>query len=207
MNSQDIFFQLILFLAGAIIGVFSQILDTDKQKLRHLLAVLSSIFIVIALAWGMAAWLLINPGPASSTTTTVDLRHSCGITYSVEAGKPFAVRYGTWFARGMENATDNSNHTVVTLTIDGQIISGIKQPVQKVTSAWPGGFCNSPDLVEGYGFFYIANVEPLSVGSHSVHISYMITEQITDGYDDNGSLNLYDPGEFATFDLIINAIE
>lgn len=151
--------------------------------------------------------------PITPTATTpsiplvLDVRPACGDTYTVEAERSFDLRYGTWYARGIEKAIDNSDHLAVTLTIDGQIIPGTKQPVEPVNSSWPGAACGgSVDFEEGFGLFYIAGINPLSAGEHSVQISYTLDTQVTDGYtDNNNNPNTYGPGQFNTLNFIIVA--
>ncbi len=78
----DLFFQIILFLAGAIIGVFAQILGSDHRKLKILLAILAIFFIVTAFVWTRYETVAtappkqtpaLQPGPSGTITLTETL--------------------------------------------------------------------------------------------------------------------------------------
>ncbi len=143
----------------------------------------------------------LKPTP-SLPPRVLNLRTSCGSTYTIEASKAIELHYGGWFAKGLALATENANHLTVTLLIDGQEISGTKQEVQQVTTSWyPGASCDSTDYSDAFGTFYIANVDSLSPGEHSVQVIYSFDTHLTDGYNYDG----YGPGELDPFQFTIVA--
>jgi hypothetical protein len=138
---------------------------------------------------------LTSPTPVLSV---LNIRKSCGSAYTVETGNIVELHYGGWYAQGLDVAIDNANHLTVTLSVDGQKIPGIQQPVRPVTSAsYPGADCTpTRNYSDAFGFFYIANIGPLTPGEHSVQVVYSFDKQITDGgYDNNGNPDYYGPGE------------
>lgn len=130
------------------------------------------------------------------TLVVLNIRPACGYSYTVESGKTIELHYGGWYADGLELGTENTKHLTVTLFVDGQIISGTKQPVQKVTSTWyPGASCDSKDYSNAFGTFYIANIGTLTEGEHSIQVIYSFDTQVIDGYDENGNPSTYGPGQ------------
>lgn len=131
------------------------------------------------------------------------LRQRCGDSYTVQADKPLEIRYGAWGAIGEELAKQNAQHLVVNLILDGKPVSGIQQPVAPFASTIP---CGSPPN-DTYGVFYIAKIDSLSVGEHTASVTFILNEQVTDGYDsdDDGKPDVYGPGEVFTHQFTIVA--
>ena len=141
---------------------------------------------------------LLNLNPPATPPLVLNIRPACGSEYTIEAGKTIELHYGGWYADGLELGTENANHLTVTLLVDGQIVSGTKQPVQKVTSTWyPGASCSpTRDYSNAFGTFYIANIGTLTTGEHPVQVIYSFDKQVTDGgVDDKGNPVFYGPGE------------
>lgn len=130
------------------------------------------------------------------------LRPACGATYTVEAGRPLEIRYGSWIAIGADQAKQNAQHLTVRLVLDGELMAGVQQPVVPI-SAIP---C-TPQLADAYGVFYVTQVGPPSAGAHTASVTWIFDEQVTDGYDTNGdgTPELYGPGEIRTqqFTIIV----
>lgn len=144
-----------------------------------------------------------------ATSQSLDIRSNCGATYKVTSGTPLKIRYGTWFARGLEAGTHNVEHLTVELIIDDKVVPGVKQEVQSVTSTFPGALCDGGgiDYEDPFGTFYIAQTGPLAPGKHYGEINYSFDIQLTDGYDgnDDGELDFYGPGRLEPLEFVIIA--
>ena len=74
MNSiNDFFFQIALFLLGAIVGVISQIFGSDHRRLRWLLLTLAILLVAISILWTrseMTSPTSVNPSPVAQSTET-----------------------------------------------------------------------------------------------------------------------------------------
>jgi hypothetical protein len=188
------------------------------KRFEMVMLVLALIAVLIALLAWLVPFSPIGVSPlvsGSKNTSTpnvpsipLNIRPACGTTYTIETGKAIELRYGTWYAEGLELAIDNAKHLSVTLFIDGRKIPAIQQPVQPVTaSSYPGAECSpSRDYSNAFGIFYVANIGPFTSGEHSVRVIYSLDKQVTDGgYDENGNPVLYGPGELDPLEFIIVA--
>ena len=138
----------------------------------------------------------------------LDLQPECGTTYTVEAGKPIELHYGLWYANGLALATDNANHLTATLFIDNRRISGVKQKIHQLTPSWYlGAYCGSQEYsADSFGTYFIANIDALDPGEHSVQVIYSFDKEITDGtYDDAGNPIFYGPGDLEPLHFFIVA--
>src|SRR5574341_2229960 len=63
------------------------------------------------------------------TPQIIFLRPRCGTTYTVQAGRPLEIRYGSWGALGADLAKQNAQHLTVKLVLDGESMAGVQQPV------------------------------------------------------------------------------
>ena len=197
-------------------------LQSDKESSGHvkaaiiggafalLAALVSGVFLVINTMVDNGVIVFGNGTPIVSATPPplmLNIRPACGSDYTVEADKAIELHYGGWYAKGLTLGTDNANHLTVTLFIDGQKISGIKQDVQQVTPSWyPGASCGSQDYSDAFGTFYIANIGTLTSGKHSVQVIYSFDKQVTDGVlDDNGNSVYYGPGDLDPLEFTIVA--
>ncbi len=135
------------------------------------------------------------------TPQIIFLRPRCGTTYTVQAGKPLEIRYGSWLALGADLAKQNAQHLTVKLVLDGEPVAGVQQPVM------PGSAIPCGALADAYGVFYVIQVGPLSAGSHVASQTFIFDEQVTDGGDFNGdgAPDLYGPGEVFTNQFTIIA--
>jgi hypothetical protein len=135
------------------------------------------------------------------TPQVIFLRPRCGTTYTVQADRPLEIRYGSWLAKGADLAAQNAQHLTVRLVLDGVPVTGVQQPVVP-GSAFPCGAS-----AEAYGVFYVAQVGPLSAGTHVASQTFIFDEQVTDGgdYNGDGALDLYGPGEVFTSEFTIIA--
>ena len=144
------------------------------------------------------------PVPPTNTPTPqiIFLRPGCGTTYTVQADRPLEIRYGSWIAIGADLAEQNAQHLTVRLVLDGEPVTGVQQPVVPI-SAIP---C-TPPLADAYGVFYVTQVGPLGAGTHVASGTWILDEQVTDGYDANGdgAPELYGPGEVSTHEFTIIA--
>jgi hypothetical protein len=128
----------------------------------------------------------------------VSLSRRCGDTFTVEAGRPIELSYGGWSARGVELAEQNADQMRIDLLMNGQPITGYRLPAVPV-SQLP---CPPPDSLEGfYGVLRITTLSGLAPGTYEMVVTYIATEQITDGYDadGDGQPDLYGPGEVGSF--------
>lgn len=137
----------------------------------------------------------------------LNIRPACGVSYPVKADIPIELHYGGWYADGLALGIENADHLTVTLLVDDKTIPGVKQPVQKVTTAWyPGASCDSKDYSNAFGTFYIADIGTLTPGEHSVQVTYFFDKQVTDGsLDESGNPLFHGPGEFQTLQFTIVA--
>ena len=69
MVIKDFLFELILFLASAVLGIIAQILPDRQQK--RLAASLAVLLLVVSVTWISLGVFLTNPKPAASVTATV----------------------------------------------------------------------------------------------------------------------------------------
>lgn len=129
------------------------------------------------------------------------LRPRCGTTYTVRADTPLEIRYGSWLARGPDLAAQNAQHLSVRLVLDGEPVAGVQQPVMP-GSAFPCGAST-----EAYGVFFVAQVGPLSAGTHVALQTIIFDEQVTDGgdYNGDGTPDTFGPGEIGTHQFTIIA--
>jgi hypothetical protein len=126
----------------------------------------------------------------------------CGATYTVPADTPLELHYGAWGAVGKDLAKQNAQHLAINLLLDGEPVHGVQQPVVPFSNI-P---CGSPEP-EFYGVFYKAYVGPLRAGTHTASVTFILDEQVTDGYDSDhdGEPDLYGPGEVTTHEFTIVA--
>jgi serine/threonine-protein kinase len=143
-----------------------------------------------------------NTPPPSPTPTLepqyVSLSRRCGDTYTVEAGRPIQLSYGGWSALGVELAEQNADRLRIDLLMNGQPITGYRLPAVPV-SQLP---CPPEETFEGfYGVQRTTTLAGLAPGTYEMAVTYIATEQITDGYDadGDGQGDLYGPGEIASF--------
>lgn len=150
-----------------------------------------------------------SPTPLPAATPTLPpspqvilFRPRCGTTLTIQAGRPLEIHYGTWVAIGLDLAKQNAEHLSVGLLLDGEPVTGVQQPPVP-SYAIPCGI----SVADGYGVFYIAQVGPLSAGTHVATQTLSFDEQVTDGYDadGDGTPERYGPGEIRTteFTLIV----
>jgi serine/threonine protein kinase len=128
----------------------------------------------------------------------VSLSRRCGDTFTVEAGRPIELTYGGWSTVGAELAEQNADRLRIDLLMNGQPITGHRLPAMPV-SQLP---CPPADPLEGvYGVLRVTTLAGLAPGTYEMVVTYIATEQITDGYDANGDgqPDLYGPGEIASF--------
>ena len=152
-----------------------------------------TILVIIAAAFSGCA-------PHSNSSGGLSINQSCGTTYTVTAGEPFEVHYGEWGALGSELAQDNARHITVRLVVDGQEVAGVQEPIMSCESI-VGYFCGvgAGYCADGSSWIiYKTTLGPLSPGEHEVIVTYILDEQISDGYDGNGDGNAdtYGPGEW-----------
>lgn len=135
------------------------------------------------------------------TPQIVFLRPRCGTTYTVQAGRPLEIRYGSWLAKGADLDAQNAQHLTVRLVLDGEPVTSVQQPVV------PGSAIPCGTSAESYGVFYVTQVGPLSAGTHAASVTWIFDEQVTDGADVNGdgTPDLYGPGEVFTREFTIIA--
>jgi hypothetical protein len=160
---------------------------------------LVSIIVVTILAIIIAASLS-SCGTQSNSSGGLSINSSCGTTYAVTAGEPFEAHYGEWGALGSELAEDNARHISVKLVVDGQEVMGVQEPIMSCESI-VGYFCGvgASYCADGSSWIiYKTTLGPLSPGEHEVIITYILDEQISDGYDSNGDGNAdtFGPGEW-----------
>ena len=136
------------------------------------------------------------------TPQIIFLRQRCGTTYTIQADRSLEIRYGGWLAIGADLAKQNAQHLTVRLVLDGELVAGAQQPIVP-GSTIPCGVAR-PDA---YGLFYVAQVGPLSAGTHAASVTWILDEQVTDGGDVNGdgTPDLYGPGEVGTNQFTIIA--
>ena len=118
-------------------------------------------------------------------------------TFTVEAGRPIELTYGGWSAIGAELAEQNADRLRIDLLMNGQPITGYRLPAVP-TSQLP---CPPADVQEGvYGVLRATTLAGLAPGTYEMVVTYIATEQITDGYDANGDgqPDYYGPGEVAS---------
>jgi hypothetical protein len=129
----------------------------------------------------------------------VFLRPRCGTDYTVQPNIPLEIRYGSWLALGEDLAAQNAEHLTVDFVLDGQPIIGVQQLVM------PGSEIPCGALMGAYGVFYIAQVGPLSAGTHTALVTWILDEQVTDGYDTDGDgvPDVYGPGVVFTAEFTI----
>ena len=151
----------------------------------------------------VAAQIFDDDGDASElrpASQIIYLRPSCGTTYTVQANALLEIGYGGWLAIGEDLAIDNAQHLTVDLVIDGELVSGVQQPVV------PGSEipCAAPPE-DAYGVYYVTQLGSLDAGEHAVSVTWSLDAQVTDGYDSDGDgqLDLYGPGEVATQEFTI----
>jgi hypothetical protein len=148
--------------------------------------------------WWVWAQIFDEDGDASElrpASQVIFLRSRCGSTYTIQAGSLLEIRYGSWVALGEQLAIDNASHLTVELALNGEIVTNTqKQPVVPIYEI-P---CTS--LIENaYGVFYVAHVGPLSSGTYSAEVTWILDDEVFDGSD------WYGPGVVGTntFTLIV----
>jgi signal peptidase I len=153
--------------------------------------------------WWVAAQIFDADGDASElrpASQIIFLRPSCGSTYTVQAGSPLEIRYGSWIAIGEALAIQNAEHLTVELVLNGETVTGVQQPVVP-RSEIP---CGMP-LENAYGVFYVTYVDPLSPGTYIAEVTWILDIAVTDGYDadGDGEPEWYGPGEIFTHEFTI----
>jgi hypothetical protein len=143
------------------------------------------------------------------TPQIIFLRRGCGTTYTVQAGRPLEIRYGSWVAIGADLANQNAEHLTVRLVLDGELVTGVQQPMVPRLVPSSEIACVTASPADAYGVFYVTQVGPLSAGTHVASVTWILDAQVTDGYDANGDgmPELYGPGELATHEFTIIALD
>lgn len=119
--------------------------------------------------------------PNSPTRTpalqTISLRPACASEIRITAGTPIILNYGIWATRGIERAIQNEDSIEITLTIDGQRISGPRMlpPIETI-----GGLCGR-DYEDSYWIYHVTNVT-LQPGTHIAQVTYRFLQPVEDGY-------------------------
>jgi hypothetical protein len=152
----------------------------------------------------VAAQIFDDDGDASElrpASQIIFLRPRCGMTYTAQPNVPLEIRYGSWLALGEELAMQNARHLTVNLVLDGAPVTGIQQPVV------PGSEIPCGASADAYGVFYIAQVSPLSPGTHTASVTWIFDQEVTDGGDSDGDgvPDVFGPGVVATFEFTIIA--
>ena len=100
-----------------------------------------------------------------------------------------------------ELANQNAGHLTVELLLNGETVTGDKQPVAPASEI-P---CGSPPE-DAYGVFYVAQLAPLGPGTYVAQVTWSLDEAVTDGYDadGDGQPNWYGPGVVFTHEFTIN---
>ena len=104
------------------------------------------------------------------------------------AGQP-AVLHWTWFATTAPLAQSFADLAEIALTIDGQTFSGL------------GEYWGTPEpYARGYAIQWNLPLPALEPGSHRIETTISLSEQVTDGFDENGDgkKDLYGPGEVSS---------
>jgi hypothetical protein len=151
----------------------------------------------------VAAQIFDTDGDASElrpASQIIFLRPRCGDTYTVQANTPLELRYGSWVAIGEDLAQQNADLLTVELALNGEIVTGEKQPVVP-SSEIP---CGTP-REDAYGVFYVAEVGPLTSGTYHAEATWSFDQAVTDGYDADGDgvPEWYGPGEIFTREFTI----
>jgi hypothetical protein len=133
--------------------------------------------------------------------STVFVRPACGDTYRAPAGKPILLHYGSWGALGADLVTQNVDNMTITLTVDGQEITGTRNPVSPTVP------CREDEAENAWFIWFTVMLDPLPPGEHSLVVVYDTDTQLTDGgdYDEDGQPDFFGPGEIAriTYTLIV----
>lgn len=151
----------------------------------------------------VAAQIFDNDGDSSElrpASQIIFLRPLCGDTYTVQTGSLLEIRYGSWVAIGEDLARQNAEYLTVNLLLNDESVSGVQQPVVSGSEIPCGA---PPD--DAYGVFYVTQVGPLSPGTYTARVTWILDEPVTDGYDadGDGEPDWYGPGELFTHEFTI----
>jgi len=100
----------------------------------------------------------------------------CAHEQKVNAHNPIQLHYGVWGSVGKAFAEASWDLLDITLTIDGEEISGVKQPV----AADLTNHCGT-DADSIYWMFYTTDINGIPPGIHDLEVTYITNEVFEDG--------------------------